>query len=435
MIIISIKNDIVLSHIESLEPGSKISVRGLASELNVSEGTVYKAIKEAEIRGLVITKPKSGTFRVESSVSSDEYGLTVSELITTLGVVCIAGKKSLGCTIDNLIICDSDESQLINQLEYCQPDRTLCIVGNRPDFQTIISQYKAHMLITGGNRPSDYHIVKAEKNGVCILSSIQNTYTIVRLFDSQLSSPLSTHDDSPISEWMQTPNYLYRNDYVADWQRYYNENFSGLKSFPVVDEDLRLCGGIDITQTFAATHSQKLSTLITDDARILTVDSGSSVRDVARKMMLSGSSYAAVVRDNKMEGIIFTSDLIRFFMYSGSNSISDFVSFLVYIPDFSTEDRKVYELHIPESELPNMDILPTALVLSAADKHLAQQGCLDYKLSSSSFFYPEEITETDGLMLCTTLTSNGRNSFSVEAEVYTENRTFAKAMLIFSNNN
>lgn len=435
MIIISIKNDIVLSHIESLEPGSKISVRGLASELNVSEGTVYKAIKEAEIRGLVITKPKSGTFRVESSVSSDEYGLTVSELITTLGVICIAGKKSLGCTIDNLIICDSDESQLINQLEYCQPDRTLCIVGNRPDFQTIISQYKAHMLITGGNRPSDYHIVKAEKNGVCILSSIQNTYTIVRLFDSQLSSPLSTHDDSPISEWMQTPNYLYRNDYVADWQRYYNENFSGLKSFPVVDEDLRLCGGIDITQTFAATHSQKLSTLITDDARILTVDSGSSVRDVARKMMLSGSSYAAVVRDNKMEGIIFTSDLIRFFMYSGSNSISDFVSFLVYIPDFSTEDRKVYELHIPESELPNMDILPTALVLSAADKHLAQQGCLDYKLSSSSFFYPEEITETDGLMLCTTLTSNGRNSFSVEAEVYTENRTFAKAMLIFSNNN
>ena len=50
---ISIKNDIVLSRIEATEPGTKISVRGLASELDVSEGTVYKAIKEAEQRGLV----------------------------------------------------------------------------------------------------------------------------------------------------------------------------------------------------------------------------------------------------------------------------------------------------------------------------------------------------------------------------------------------
>ena len=37
-----LKNDIVLSRIEATEPGTKISVRGLASELDVSEGTVYK---------------------------------------------------------------------------------------------------------------------------------------------------------------------------------------------------------------------------------------------------------------------------------------------------------------------------------------------------------------------------------------------------------
>jgi len=435
VIFISIKNDYVLSHIEALEAGEKISVRGLAAELNVSEGTVYKAIKEAEIRGLVITKPKSGTFRVESAVSSDEYGLTVSEIIATLGVSCIAGKKNLGSTIDKLIICDSDETQLINQLEDCDPEHTLCIVGNRPDFQTIISQYKAHMLITGGNRPTDYHIVKAEKNNVCILCSIQSTYTIIRLFDSQFANTVTVQDESPISEWMQTPNYLYRNDYVADWQRFYHENLSGLKSYPVVDEDLHLCGGIDITQTFAASHSQKLSTLISDDARILSVDASSSVREVARKMMLSGNSYAAVMRDNKMEGVIYTSDLIRYFMFAGSESTPDFDSLLAYIPDYSTEDRRVYELRIPDTELPNISILSTTLVLSAADKHLAQQGCLDYKLTSSSFFYPDDLTEIDGLMLCTSLTPNGKNGFAIDAEVYTDSKTFAKAMLIYSGNN
>ena len=242
---ISIKNDIVLSRIEATEPGTKISVRGLASELDVSEGTVYKAIKEAEQRGLVITKPKSGTFRIESDVDSDSCAVTLSELVSALGVSCAAGRKSLGCTIDNIVICDSDEAQLLSRLEYADPSRTLCIVGKRPDFQTLIIQSRAHMLITGGGRPSDYHIVKAEKNGVCILTALQNTYAIMKLFDSQFSSARLADEDAPVSEWMQAPNYLYRNDYVADWQRYYDEQFPGMRSFPVVDEELHLCGGID----------------------------------------------------------------------------------------------------------------------------------------------------------------------------------------------
>ena len=363
---ISIKNDIVLSRIEATEPGTKISVRGLASELDVSEGTVYKAIKEAEQRGLVITKPKSGTFRIESDVDSDSCAVTLSELVSALGVSCAAGRKSLGCTIDNIVICDSDEAQLLSRLEYADPSRTLCIVGKRPDFQTLIIQSRAHMLITGGGRPSDYHIVKAEKNGVCILTALQNTYAIMKLFDSQFSSARLADEDAPVSEWMQAPNYLYRNDYVADWQRYYDEQFPGMRSFPVV------------------------------------------------------------------EGVFYASDLIRYFMYLGTESMSDYASFLVPAPEYSNEDRRVYELRVPEAELANMDILPTALMLVAADKHLAQQGCLDCALSSSSFFYPEQITQVGGLMLCTALTSNGKAGFSVEAEVYTETATFAKAMLIFT---
>lgn len=432
VITISVKNDIVLSHIEAIEPGTKISVRGLASELNVSEGTVYKAIKEAEIRGLVVTKPKSGTFRVESAVSKDDCAVTLSELVSALGVTCVAGRKSLGCTIDNIIVCDSDEEQLLSRLEYSEPARTLCIVGNRPDFQTLIMQSKAHMLITGGSRPSDYHIVKAEKSGVCILCTIQNTYTVLRLFDNQFSPGALARDDSPVSAWMQSPNYLYRNDYVADWQRYYEEQFSGIKAFPVVDEELHLCGGIDIPRTFAAGHTQKLSTLISPGAKILALDAASSVRDAARKMILSGSPFAAVVREDKMEGVFYLSDLVRYFMYSGSSGVADLASFIVAAPELSNEDRKVYELHIPDSEFSGIDVLPSTLMLLAADKHLAQQGCLDYALCSSSFFYPEKLRGTEGLMLCTTLTSNGKAGYSVEAEVYSETTTFAKALLIFT---
>lgn len=53
------KHEQLIRHIEALEPGTRISVRGIARELDVSEGTAYKAIKEAEELGVVATKKGS----------------------------------------------------------------------------------------------------------------------------------------------------------------------------------------------------------------------------------------------------------------------------------------------------------------------------------------------------------------------------------------
>lgn len=58
------KMEQVLTYIEALVPGERVSVRQLAQALSVSEGTAYKAIKCAKECGLVQSKPKSGTVRV-----------------------------------------------------------------------------------------------------------------------------------------------------------------------------------------------------------------------------------------------------------------------------------------------------------------------------------------------------------------------------------
>ena len=49
------KHEQILSYIESLAIGQKISVRKIAKDLNVSEGTAYRAIKDAGQLGLVAT--------------------------------------------------------------------------------------------------------------------------------------------------------------------------------------------------------------------------------------------------------------------------------------------------------------------------------------------------------------------------------------------
>jgi len=54
------KHEQIIAFIESLPVGEKLSVRLIAKELQVSEGTAYRAIKEAENNGLVSTIKRVG---------------------------------------------------------------------------------------------------------------------------------------------------------------------------------------------------------------------------------------------------------------------------------------------------------------------------------------------------------------------------------------
>ncbi|MDX7669889.1 HTH domain-containing protein, partial [Enterobacter cloacae] len=59
------KHNQILEHINSLPVGHKISVRQIAKDLSVSEGTAYRAIKDAENKGYVSTIERVGTIRIE----------------------------------------------------------------------------------------------------------------------------------------------------------------------------------------------------------------------------------------------------------------------------------------------------------------------------------------------------------------------------------
>ncbi|EPZ47093.1 cytosolic protein containing multiple CBS domains [Streptococcus pyogenes] len=68
------KHQDILDYLEKLAIGKKVSVRSISNHLKVSDGTAYRAIKEAENRGIVETKPRSGTVRIEKK---DGFVLTV----------------------------------------------------------------------------------------------------------------------------------------------------------------------------------------------------------------------------------------------------------------------------------------------------------------------------------------------------------------------
>ncbi len=62
------KHDEIIEYIYSLPEGAKISVRQISAHLGVSDGTSYRAIKDAETEGLVKTIERVGTIRVETEI-------------------------------------------------------------------------------------------------------------------------------------------------------------------------------------------------------------------------------------------------------------------------------------------------------------------------------------------------------------------------------
>ena len=50
------KHQEIMDYLEALPIGKRVSVRSISNHLQVSDGTAYRAIKEAENRGLVETR-------------------------------------------------------------------------------------------------------------------------------------------------------------------------------------------------------------------------------------------------------------------------------------------------------------------------------------------------------------------------------------------
>ena len=429
---ISIKNDMVLDYIEKLQDGTRISVRELAATLQVSEGTAYKAVKEAEQQGLVMVKPKAGTVRVSASQPVFETGIRASDMARLLGLGVLTGRENMNQQIHKLIICDGSEDNMRIQLKGQRAAACVCLCGDRPELQTAILEQGANLLLTSGSKASWTQMNQAERNGLIIFTSLQSAYSLVRLFDAEFADRSDFSGSGNVAAWMQTPDYLYYNDIIADWQRLYLES-SLAKQYPVVDDELALYGGLDIWKAAAAIPSQKIRSVMADKTCLASVSASDSLPDVAKQFILNNESIAAVVDQERLQGIITSNDLLRYYMYTEPNTYeyaSD--SFLKRDETVSDANTAVYHVHIPDAELKNIGHIEMDLLLSAAGNLLHQAGCEQFKLESGTFFAPRHIVSSEGLLLTCRLQSSGQNSFSLEAEINDDTSTYAKAILIAS---
>jgi len=300
------KHQQILSFIDNLAIGSKVSVRFIARELDVSEGTAYRAIKEAENKGLVRSIPKVGTLRIEGVKERQIEDLTLHEVAQIVEGIIVCGESRLTECPNKFIIAAMELKDLERYLE----EDSLCIVGNRKDAQVLALNKNVPLLITGGLEPSAEVIELARNYNSVIISSPYDTFVVTTminraLFDRLIDKELLLVEDIMIRD----VKYLEQDATVGDWYRLSQQ--TGHSRFPVVDQNKNVVGIVTAVDVAGADQEEIISKVI--NIHPFTIGRDDSVTHVSRKMVWEGWEIAAVVDNGKLIGIVSLQDVLEAF--------------------------------------------------------------------------------------------------------------------------
>ncbi|WP_134699887.1 DRTGG domain-containing protein [Ammoniphilus sp. YIM 78166] len=305
------KHEQILKHIESLEVGSKISVRQVAKDLDVSEGTAYRAIKDAEVQGLVSTIERVGTVRIEKKQKKNIEKLTFAEVVNIVDGHVLGGREGLHKTLNKFVI---GAMKLEAMMRYVEPG-SLLIIGNRYQAHKLSLQYGAAVLITGGFDTSEDVKQLADELQLPIISSSYDTFTVAALINRAIYDRLIKKEIVMVEDIvtpMESTYYLYTNSKVKDWHALSQEVGHG--RFPVVDEQLKLQGVVTTKDVMGHEDEVAIDKLMTKNP--LTAMPRVSVASAAHMMVWEGIELLPVVDNHKkLLGVISRQDVLKAMQY------------------------------------------------------------------------------------------------------------------------
>jgi len=298
------KHQQILSFIEELTIGSKVSVRFIAKELDVSEGTAYRAIKEAENKGLVRSIPKVGTLRIEGVKERQIEDLTLHEVSQIVEGLVVCGEDRLTECPNKFIIAAMELRDMERYLE----EDSLCIVGNRTDAQILALKNNVPLLITGGLEPSREVVGLAQSLNSVIIISPYDTFVVTMminraLFDRLIDKELLLVEDIMVKD----VKYLSQQATVGDW--YKLSQATAHSRFPVTDEEDNVVGIVTAVDVAGADQDVVISEVMNRNP--FTVGRDDSVTHISRKMVWEGLEITAVVDNGKLIGIVSLQDVLE----------------------------------------------------------------------------------------------------------------------------
>jgi predicted transcriptional regulator len=301
------KHEQILQYINDLEVGYKISVRQIAKDLNVSEGTAYRAIKEAENKGFVSSIERVGTIRIEKKKKENFEKLTFAEVVNIVDGTVLGGREGLFKTLNKFVI---GAMKLEAMMKYTGAGNLL-IVGNRTNAHQLALEAGAAVLITGGFDTEDTVKKLADELKLPIISTSYDTFTVAAMINRAIYDQLIKKEIVVVEDILtsiEETAFLTINDTVATWYELNKE--TNHSRFPVVDGNLKVQGMITGKDVIGSEHSTHIEKIMTKSP--ITVSEKTSVASSAHMMIWEGIEVLPVVDEyNKLKGIISRQDVLK----------------------------------------------------------------------------------------------------------------------------
>ncbi len=299
------KHEQILKYIESLPVGTKVSVRQIAKELDVSEGTAYRAIRQAASAGLVSSIPKVATVRIEEPVKKQLEDMTLHEISLIVEGAFLTGSQYSGRIPRAFAACFSLEELERKNISAS----TLVIAGNAEDLLRFALQKGAPLLLVGGAVPSEELLRLAEDSGTPVLSSPYDTFETISLINRAIYDRLVQPELVRIGDIMKRNTAtLYPHDTVLDWHELTLK--AGQSSFPVVNGEQKLLGLVTPLDVTGMSGNMPISEVM--DTDILTARPDSLVSHISRLLVWEDCDVVPVVdEERRLAGVVTRQDIIQ----------------------------------------------------------------------------------------------------------------------------
>ncbi|MGA8944109.1 MAG: DRTGG domain-containing protein [Thermoactinomyces sp.] len=426
------KHEQILQYIEKLDVGNKISVRQIAKELQVSDGTAYRAIKEAEKQGLVNTIERVGTVRIEKKDRSDIEKLTFAEVVNIVDGTVLGGKAGLYKTLNRLVI---GAMKLDAMIRYVEPGNLL-IVGNRDQAHLLSLNRGSGILITGGFDATNEVKELADKLELPVISSSYDTFTVATMINRAIYDRLIKKEILMVEDVLnkdKEPVHLCAGDTISRFHELLLE--TSHSRYPVTDEQKRVVGIVTAKDVMGFPQDEKIQKVMTKNP--ITVQLKTSLASAAHEMVWEGIELLPVVdEEQKLLGVLSRQDVIKSLQYMQKQpQVGETIQELSFrgFTEIEKNGKTGFSGRITPQMTDSLGMLCTGvcttLFTQASIRILRRKRRGDLSIHNLTLYFLKPVPIEKEVEIYPEILDLGRKQARLDVEMISDNQIVAKALI------
>ncbi len=428
------KHEQILQYIEELPIGEKISVRQIAKALSLSEGTAYRAIKDAETKGMVSAIERVGTIRIEQKKKENIEKLTFAEVVNIIDGQVLGGRNGLHKTLNKFVI---GAMQLEAMMRYTGPGNLL-IIGNRVKAHELALQAGAAVLITGGFEAGDEIKKLADELEMPVISTSYDTFTVAAMINRAIYDQLIKKEIVLVGDILtpvESSVFLEMGDTVGDWLDKNRE--TSHSRFPVVDEHLKVFGMVTAKDIMGSGREVGIEKVMTKHP--ITVTLKTSVASAAHMMIWEGIELLPVVDEqNRLQGIVSRQDVLKAMQLSqrqpqAAETLDDTIAKQLILPEDQSANGS-YQFEVTPQMTNQLGTISygvfTTIVTEAANRVLRAHKRGDLVVENITIYFLKPVQMESILTVVPKVLEIGRKFGKVDVEVYNGGVLAGKVMMM-----